>query len=116
MERTDSLKSLCIETAKSLKGSARRLFRARTVQERGSGGQRRAERELGWGRMTIRTGMHALASGFPCLDAFSARGCKRMAIHLPNLLSDLRALVHSPSQADPQYPLWLVLDRHLRIG
>jgi hypothetical protein len=40
MELTDSLKSLCIETAKSLKGSARRLFMARTVKELGAGGQR----------------------------------------------------------------------------
>ncbi len=38
MELTGSLKSLCIETAKSLKGSARRLFMARLVQELGPGG------------------------------------------------------------------------------
>jgi hypothetical protein len=44
MDLTDSLKSLFIETAKALKGSARRLFMARTVQELGPGGQRRAER------------------------------------------------------------------------
>ncbi len=36
MELTDALKSLCIETAKALKGSARRLFMARTVQELGA--------------------------------------------------------------------------------
>ena len=52
MELTDSLKALFIETAKALQGSARRLFMARTVKELGAGGQRRAERELGWGRMT----------------------------------------------------------------
>ncbi len=33
MELTESLKALCIETARSLKGSARRVFMARTVQE-----------------------------------------------------------------------------------
>ena len=77
MALTDSLKSLFIETAKSLQGSARRLFMARTVKELGAGGQRRAERELGWGRMTIRKGFHELESGFTCLDAFSARGRKR---------------------------------------
>jgi hypothetical protein len=47
MELTDSLKTLFTETAQSLKSSARRLFMARTVQELGPGGQRRAERELG---------------------------------------------------------------------
>ena len=40
MEFTDSLKTLFIETAHSLKGSARRLFMARTVKELGPGGQR----------------------------------------------------------------------------
>lgn len=33
MELTDSLKALFIETAKSLQGSARRLFMARTVKD-----------------------------------------------------------------------------------
>ena len=103
MELTASLKSLCIETAKSLKGSARRLFMARTVKELGAGGQRRAERALEWGRMTIRKGTHELESGFTCLDAFSARGRKRVEVHLPHLLSDIKAIVDSQSQADPQF-------------
>jgi Rhodopirellula transposase DDE domain len=103
MELTDSLKSLCIETAQALTGSARRLFMARTVKELGAGGQRRAERELGWGRMTIRKGTHALASGCTGLDALAARGRKRVAGHLPHLLSDLQAMVDSQSQAAPQF-------------
>jgi len=103
MELTDSLKSLFIETAKSLKGSARRLFMARTVKELGAGGQRRAARALGWGRMTIRKGLHELESGFTCLDAFAARGRKRVEVSLPNLLSDIRAMIDSQSQADPQF-------------
>lgn len=103
MELTNSLKALFIETANSLKGSARRLFMARTVKELGAGGQRRAERALGWGRMTIRKGMHELDSGFTCLDAFAARGRKRAEDHLPNLLTDMTAIVDSQSQADPQF-------------
>lgn len=50
MDLSSSLKGLFVETAKVLKGSARRLFIARTVTELGSGGQRQAERELGWNR------------------------------------------------------------------
>ena len=103
MELTDSLKSLFMETAQSLKGSARRLFMARTVNELGPGGQRRAERALGWNRLTIRKGMHELVSGCMCLDAFSARGRKRAEEHLPNLLHDIQAIVDSQSQADPQF-------------
>jgi hypothetical protein len=103
MECTDSLKALFVETARSLKGSARRLFMARTVKELGPGGQRRAERDLGWSRVTIRKGTHELESGFQCLDAFSARGRKRAEDHLPHLLSDIKALVDSQSQTDPQF-------------
>jgi hypothetical protein len=103
MELTDSLKALFVDTARSLQGSARRLFMARTVKELGGGGQRRAERELGWSRVTIRKGMHELASGFRCLDAFAARGRKRVEDHLPSLLPDIKAIVDSQSQTDPQF-------------
>lgn len=103
MELTASLKALFIETATRLKGSARRRFMARTVQELGLGGQRRAERELGWGRPTIRKGQHELDSGFTCVDAFSARGRKRAEEHLPTLLTDLTAIVDGQSQTDPQF-------------
>jgi Rhodopirellula transposase DDE domain len=103
MELTDSLKALFIETAQSLQGSARRIFLARTVQELGPGGQRCAERELGWNRGTIRKGTHELKSGFTCLDAFSARGRKRAEVHLPHLLSDIQAIVDSQSQTDPRF-------------
>lgn len=103
MELTDSLKSLFIETAKTLKGSARRLFIARTVKEFGAGGQRRAERELGWNRETIRKGTQELEHGLICLDNFAGRGRKRAEYHLPNLLTDIAAIVDSQSQADPQF-------------
>jgi hypothetical protein len=103
MELTDSLKALFLQTAQSLKGSARRLFMARTVKELGPGGQRRAERDLGWSRVTIRKGTHELESGFTCLEAFAARGRKRAEDHLPHLLSDIKALVDSQSQTDPQF-------------
>jgi len=103
MELTASRKTWLIETAKALKGSERRLFMARTVKELGPGGQRLAERALGWHRGTIRKGMHELESGVVCLDAFSARGRKRVEDHLPKLLDDIRAIVDSQSQADPQF-------------
>src|SRR5688572_702610 len=103
MELTDSLKALFRETATTLKGSARRLFMARTVKELGPGGQRRAERELGWNRETIRKGVHELERGVICLDNFAARGRKRAEDHLPTLLTDIAALVDSQSQADPQF-------------
>lgn len=103
MELTESLTALCQETARQLRGSARRLFMARTVRELGPGGQCRAERELGWNRGTIRQGMHELRSGFRCVEAFGLRGRKPAEAHLPRLLDDIRAIVDSQSQADPQF-------------
>jgi hypothetical protein len=103
MELTDSLKALLRETAQTLKGSARRLFMARTVKELGVGGQRRAERELDWNRETIRKGTHELERGVVCLDNLTARGRKPAEAHLPHLLVDLAAIVDSQSQTDPQF-------------
>jgi hypothetical protein len=103
MEWTESFKTLLKETAKSLKGKDRRLFMARTVKELGYGGQSLAERDLGWNRETIRKGTRELESGLTCVDAFALRGRKRAEEHLPNLLSDLRAIVEGQSQTDPTF-------------
>ena len=103
MELTEEVKVLLLTTAKEFKGSARRMFMARTVQALGPGGQRLAERELGWNRGTIRKGMHEVKRGMVCVDAFSSRGRKRSEDHLPNLLNDIIAIVDSQSQADPQF-------------
>jgi hypothetical protein len=103
MELTESLKLLLQETAQQLQGSTRRIFMAKTVRELGPGGQRRAERELGWSRMTIRKGTHELESGIRCVDGFALRGRKRAEEPLPHLLEDLRAIADSQSQADPQF-------------
>lgn len=103
MELTESVRVLCQETAQQLRGSARRLFMARTVRELGPGGQSQAERELGWNRGTIRQGMHELSSGVTCVAAFRLRGRKAAEVHLPHLLDDMRAIVDGQSQADPQF-------------
>src|SRR5258708_40169325 len=60
------------ETAQALKGSDRRLFMARVVKGLGDGGQRQAERELGWNWRTIRKGLHELVSGYVCVDGYAA--------------------------------------------
>jgi len=101
MERTDARKSRCSETAQSLQGSARRLCMARPVTARGPGGQRRAARARGGGRLTMRQGTPALESGCTCLEAFAARGRKRVEPQLPPLLAALRALVDRHRHADP---------------
>ena len=100
---SEGLKAVLRDAADKLKGSARRVFMAKTVKEMGRGGQHWAQRELGWNRDTLRKGMHELESGFECIDAFSAKGRKRAEDHLPNLLADIEAIVSPHSQTDPSF-------------
>ena len=103
MELTAELKALFIETAQKLKGHERRIFMAKVVRLLGPGGQREAERELGWNRGTIRKGRQELSSGLSCVDAFSARGRHKVEKRLPNLLEDIKSIVDSQSQIDPSF-------------
>lgn len=103
MELTEELKTLFIETAKSLKGGERRVFMGRVVKMLGKGGQRRAEAQLGWDRDTIRKGTHELESGFRCYDNYSGRGRKRAEERWPDLLDDIKAIVDEQSQTDPSF-------------
>jgi hypothetical protein len=103
MELTGQVKDYLQGTVDSLHGADRRLFMARTVRFLGPHGQRRAERELGWNRVTIRKGMHELTSGIRCVDAFCLRGRKCAEEHLPTLLSDIKAIVDGQCQTDPSF-------------
>ena len=103
MELTAQVKEYLQGTADALRGVDRRLFMARTVRLLGADGQRRAERELGWNRGTIRKGMHELTTGIRCVDAFGLRGRKRAEEHLPHLLTDIKALVDAQCQTDPSF-------------
>ena len=103
MELTESLKTLYLETAALLKGSAKRLFIARAVAELGPGGQRLAQRELGWCRETIRKGTREMTTGLTCQDAFALRGRKAAEARLPTLREDIKAIVDGQSQTDPQF-------------
>ena len=102
IEVSDALKTTYIETAKALKGAARRMFMARIVQALGRGGQTWAERELGWCRDTIRKGAQELENG-PQEDNFAARGRKSVAERLPRLRDDIRDLLEGQSQTDPTF-------------
>lgn len=103
MSLSDETKQVYLETAKSMNGSARRLFMARVVNSFGEGGQRRAERELGWDRETIRKGQHELERGIVCLDGYAGRGRKRAEERLPNLMADIKAIVDGQSQTDARF-------------
>src|SRR3990172_10642214 len=103
MELTEALKTVFVETAKALKGSARRVFMAGIVKSLGRGGAQRAENELGWNRGTIRKGRRELESGFMSADNTTTRGRKRAEERLPNLERDIREIVGPQSQIDPSF-------------
>ncbi len=103
MELTEQVKSYLREVAGSLRGYDRRLFMARTVRALGPNGQREAERELGWNRVTVRKATRELSSGIRCFDAFCLRGRKKAEAHLTDLLGDIRSLVDAQSQIDPTF-------------
>lgn len=103
MELTAAFTTVLQETARTLRGAERRRFLAQMVEALGPGGQRRAERELGWNRTTIRKGLQELRAGMTCLDAFNLRGRNAAEVTLPHLLDDIRAIVDGQSQTDPQF-------------
>lgn len=103
LELTAGLKQTYIETAKQLKGSARRKFMARIVNELGRGGLTYCAQELGWDAKTMRKGQAELRSGVDYIDAFGQRGRKRVEVRLPNLLDDLQAILDGQSQTDPTF-------------
>src|SRR3954470_8031273 len=103
MRPAPELIPVLIDAAKTLKGSQRRLFMAKTVSAMGRGGQVWAEAHLRWNRETIRKGMHELRTGMTCVDAFSARRRKPAEEHLPRLLDDIRSIADGQSQADPKF-------------
>lgn len=99
----EGFKPLLRDTAKKLKGYARRLFMAEAVEGYGRGGQNWAQKELGWNRCTIRKGMHELRCGIQCKDAFSLRGRKSYDKRLPKLLDDIRDTVDPRAQTDATF-------------
>jgi hypothetical protein len=104
MSNVGTLKDLLEEAVSSLKGHAKRLFMARTVRDVFEGVAYRAEQEFGWNRVTIRKGLHELASGIECVDGRKwATGRKPAEAHLPNLLSDIRDLLDSQSHTDARF-------------
>ena len=102
-ELSEELKSTYLKTAQLLKGSERRQFMGQIVKSLGRGGQSYAAQTFQWGRNTIRKGLQELESGKPIEDNFSARGRKKAEEKLPNLLTDIQAIVDGQSQTDPTF-------------
>ncbi|MFN6480750.1 ISAzo13-like element transposase-related protein [Nostoc sp. DedQUE07] len=103
IQLTDLLKKLLKETAQQLKGAEKRKFIAQTVVALGHGGQSLAERELGWNRVTISKGIKELTTSITCVDNYRSRGRSKAEAKLPNLLEDIKKIVDSQRQIDPEF-------------
>src|SRR6266581_8180868 len=77
-DSVERLESMIQRGAERLTGHQRRLFQAEVALELCGGSARRAERRFGWGRETVRQGLHELRTGVRCLEHFSARGQPRL--------------------------------------
>ncbi len=95
--------SLWKDTAEQISGSAKRVFMAKVVKLIGPGGQRVAERMLGWNRGTIRKGQSELKTA-PFVDKRKRHsGRKSATSRLPNLDNDIRAILEPTGQTDPTF-------------
>jgi hypothetical protein len=88
--------------AQRLTGHQRRFFQAQVCLTLCDGNPRRAERRFGWGRHTVRQGLHELQSGVRCREDFKARGRRRSEDRDPQLAQDIRTIVEPHAYADPE--------------
>ncbi len=99
----EPVRKLIRNTARRLKGYRKREFIAEVTLELLDGNARKAEREFGWGRETVRKGIRELVTCIRCIDNYSARGNKRTEERLPHLAGDIRRIVCSDGQVNPEF-------------
>lgn len=103
MDLTQDVRDVIKAAATRLKGASLRRFMADVVRKLGRGGQRQAQRELGWDRGTVRKGEHELRTGIDCLDGRSGNPRAGVGDRLPNVKADIRDIVECWSQTDPRF-------------
>jgi hypothetical protein len=96
-------KYILIESVNKLKGSDKRKALAQTAKELGKGGQSIVASHFNVSRDTIRKGTYELESGFKIVDAHNAKGRKKAEEILPTLMDDIKDIVDSQSQTDPNF-------------
>lgn len=90
--------------AKKMAGFQSRQFKAEMTLKYLEGNCRRAEGTFGWGRETVKLGIHELKSGFRCLNANAARcGAKLWEVKNPVAAKKLIQIAEEHSQQDPSF-------------
>jgi transposase len=97
--------------ANKLTGYRRRQFQAEVATTYCQGSPRHAERVFGWGRDAVKTGLNERRTGIRCLENMTARGQPKSEERLPELASEIHALVEPESQADPKFQTPLAYTR-----
>ena len=103
MEITPAIREMLNETKGNLSGYKCRHFMAQVVETMLDGSPMRAEKELGWNRVTLAKALNELKGDFCYIDHYHLRGRKRAEEHLPNLLNDIREIAERYSQTDPTF-------------
>lgn len=101
-ELTESVKETILSASRKLTGFFRRQFQAEVALKYCRGKAREAEKQFGWGRVAVETGLNELRTGIRCLENSGARGRHRTETQHPELVERIQALVDPKSQADPQ--------------
>ena len=78
------------------------MFQAEVTTQLCAGNPRQAERRFGWGRDTVKKGLHEARQDIRCVEDFAARGRRRSEEKNPPLAADIRAIVEPHTQADPE--------------
>ncbi len=99
------------DAARRLTGAKRRAFQAKVAMEMLGGNARKAEREFGWGRETVKKGMRESEAGIVCLDNYRGRGNNKTEDRLPDLKQDIKDIVEPHSQVDPKFQSDLIYTR-----
>ena len=103
MEITPGIRDMLNETKATLGGYKCRHFMAQVVETMLDGSPMRAEKELGWNRVTLGKALDELRGGFCFIDHYHLRGRKRSEDSLPTLLDDIQELAERHSQTDPTF-------------
>lgn len=100
---TDKVKQTILDGARALTGYKKRAYIAKVSIDYFDGNARRTEREMGWGRDTVTTGIHEIRSGIRCIDHYSGRGNKRSEEKQPDLSRLIKEIVEPHTQIDPDF-------------
>jgi hypothetical protein len=91
------------DAAKKLTGSRKRDFMVKVSEDYFNGSARKAETAFGWDRRSVQLGLQERRTGIVCVDNYQARGRRKSEEKLPELEADIRSLVDTQAQADPQF-------------